>query len=92
MPGAARARSFAPASVREARVHGSGGENNNSLRFADVCCATKRTSELTQPMSAFGGKADIIRTQRNVRTCKSQKLLLGKMIVEGHSAGRNFLL
>jgi len=46
-------------------------------------------------VSAFGGKAEIDQRGGNVASrpvsdTQPQKLLLGKMIVEGHSAGRNF--
>jgi hypothetical protein len=43
--------------------------NHQESITADFCnkIGTKRTSESTQPMSAFGGKADIAQTSRNVR-------------------------
>ena len=39
-------------------------------------------------MPAIGGEVGMATALLNVRLC--QKLLFGKMIVEGHSAGRNF--
>jgi hypothetical protein len=33
----------------------------------ETAYGTRRTSELSQPMSAFGGKADIAQTSGNVR-------------------------
>jgi hypothetical protein len=43
------------------------GTGRSVLQRRMSAIGTKRTSELTRPMSAFGGKADIALTSDNVR-------------------------